>query len=240
MNDTLNIFGTEAILHARPLSGVEDLMFATNVIEGWISFSLLLLFFLCFRLIYRFFYQSRVELLHFHIILKHFEEHKQIAGGLRKVLVLLSASIAALVLLVFIQNVNYIDALPDSLETYLLILVALVIFYLLKIFFTYLTGYLSKTAPYLQIVIYYSQLYVIAGGLLLLPLLILFFNEKDFGFTILKFGAIIICLSMLLSYSIRCWQIFRVAKIPVFFRILYLCTLEFVPLLIIYKYIPLS
>jgi hypothetical protein len=240
VGNTLNIFGPEAILNGQAPSGVEELIFSPNQTDGWISFGLLLLLFICFRLIYCFFQQSKAELVHLHITFKHFEEHGLIIGNLRRTLMLLSVSIIAFVLLVITRQINYFDAIPDSLETYLLILAALVVFSLLKTFIIYLLGYLSKTVPHMQIIVYYSQLHIIIGSLLLFPLLVLFFNEQDLGFAILKNGAIIICVSMFLLYLMRCWQIFGVGKVPVFFRILYLCTLEFVPFLIIYKYISLG
>ena len=237
MVDTLNIFGAEAILHAQSLSEVEELIFRANQTEGWISFGLLIFFFLCLPFIFRFFHRAKAELFHLHIALKHFEEHNLIIGWLKQALLLLSACIIAFVLLVIIRQINYIDALPNNLETYFLILAALVAFYLLKLFIVYLSGYLSETVPYVQMIIYYFQLHIITISLLLFPFLILFFNGEDLGFDILKFGTVIVCSSMFLIYLLRCWQIFSVGKVPIFFRILYLCTLEFVPFLIIYKYI---
>jgi len=238
--DTLNIFGAEAILNGQALSGAEELMPTANQTEGWISFGLLLFFFLCFPFIYHFFHRTKAELLHLHITLKHFEEHNLIIGGLKQALLLLSAGIIAFVLLVIIRQINYVGALSGSLEIYLLILAALVVFYLLKTFIIYLLGYLSETLSQMQIIVYYSQLHIVTVSLLLFPLLILFFNGQGLWFDVLKFGAIIICISMFLLYLLRCWQIFNVGNVPVFFRILYLCTLEFVPFLIIYKYISLG
>jgi hypothetical protein len=125
------------------------------------------------------------------------------------------------------------------LEGYLLILAALIAFYLLKTILLYIIGYLSETLPTLKIIIYYSQLHIITGSLLLFPLLMLLFNKEGLWSTVLMVVVITICVLTFLSYLLRCWQIFSVASIPVFFRILYLCTLEFVPFLIIYKYISL-
>jgi len=238
VDKVLNIFGPEAILNHLSSTGREELMLEPNFIEGWLSFGLLLLFFLCSHLIFRFFYRSKAELLHLHITLKHFEEHNLLDRYLRLLLMLLSAGIIAFAASVIIRS--YVDIELDDLAIYLLILVALTGFYLLKMFLLYLLGYLSKTLPKLKIIVYYSQLYTITGSLLLLPLLILFFNKGDVWFTVLIVSAIIICISMSLSYLLRCWQIFTVSNTPIFFRILYLCTLEFVPFLIIYKYISLG
>jgi hypothetical protein len=235
--DTLNIFGAEAILNAQSPLGAEELILTPSQTEGWISFGLLLFFFLCLPFIYRFFHKAKAELIHLHITFKHFKEHNLIIGGLKQVLLLLSVSIIAFVLFVMSGQVNYFDALPNSLESYLLIVATLAAFYLLKTFLIYLLGYLSETVPQMQIIVYYSQLHIVAVSLLLFPLLILFFNRQDLWFDVLKFGTIIICVSMFLLYLLRCWQIFSVGNVPVFFRILYLCTLEFVPFLIIYKYV---
>ena len=234
MGDALNIFGPESVLNGAPSSGAEELMLVLNHTEGWLGFSLLLLFFLCLRLIVRFFYRSKAELLHLHITFKHFEEHNLIVSYLRILLLSLSAGIIAFMLLMI--GGNYADT-PVTLKSYLLILAALTAFYLLKILLFYLSGYLSKTLPAIKIIIYYAQLHIIAGSLLLFPLLILFFNRENTGFTVVMITTVIICLSMFLTYLLRCWQIFSAVKIPVFFRFLYLCTLEFIPFLIIYKYI---
>lgn len=236
MDNILNIFGPEAVLNGLPSSGVEELMLVTNHTEGWLSFSLLLLFFLCFHFIFRFFYSSKAELLHLHITIKHSEEHSLIAYYLRLPLMLLSAGILAFVLFVIIRD--YVGLLI-GLEGYLLILAALIAFYLLKTILLYIIGYLSETLPTLKIIIYYSQLHIITGSLLLFPLLMLLFNKEGLWSTVLMVVVITICVLTFLSYLLRCWQIFSAASIPVFFRILYLCTLEFVPFLIIYKYISL-
>jgi len=233
VSETLNIFGAEAILEAQPLSGVEELMLRPHPAEGWIGFGLLLLFFFGFRLIYCFFQQSKAELLHLRFALKHFEEQNQISVGLRLALMLLSAGIIAFGLQVLIRQSNFIEGA----EAFVLIFAALAVVYLLKTLLRYLLGYLSDTGLYIKMIIYYSQLHIIIGSLLLFPLLILCFNREGLAFDILKIGIISICVSMFLYYLFRCWQIFKLANVLVFFRILYLCTLEFVPFLIIYKYI---
>ena len=234
MGDALNIFGPESVLNGAPSSGAEELMLVFNHTEGWLGFSLLLLFFLYLRLIFRFFHQSKAELLHLHITFKHFQEHNLTARYLRFLLLLLSAGIITFMLLVIGRN--YAD-IPVTLTSYLLIFAALTVFYLLKTFLRYLLGYLSKTLPAATVIAYYSQLHIIIGSLLFFPLLILFFNKENIGFTVLMIALTIICVSMFFIYLLRCWQIFSAANIPVFFRFLYLCTLEFVPFLIIYKYI---
>lgn len=230
----------EAVLDARAFSGTEELLLTPDYIEGWIGFTLLFSFFLSFRLIYHFFFHVKAELLHFHITLKHFEEHNLIGTGLRQVLLLLSAGIIAFAVLVIIKHIDQNTIIVDNLKIYLLILTALIVFYLLKTFITCLLGYLSGIFPYTQIIVYYSQLHIITGSLLLFPLFILLFYKQGPWFDGLLIGIVIVCVSMFLLYLRRCWQTFSVANTPVFFRILYLCTLEFVPFLIIYKYILLN
>ncbi len=239
-SDTLHIFGSGSILHAQPLPGAQEVLLNSNSIEGWIGFALLVLFFISLPLIYRFFSQSKAEMLHVHITLKHFENHSLVSKYLRQLLALFGTSIIAFLLLLIIRNTGYTIISTGVLETYILLLATLVIFYVVKISILLLLGHFSATAAATQLLVYYFQLHLITGSLLIFPLLLFLFNLQGSWFIILKTAFIIICFSAFLSYIIRCWQIFRVAGVSVFFRILYLCTLEFVPFLIIYKYISLG
>jgi len=208
--------------------------------EGWIALGLLLLFCMAFRYIMRFFELALPEMIHFHIAQKHFKENSVLIAHIRQLLFMLGAVVISFFALAIInRTIGGIEGL-NPWQLYLLILAAFLAFYFLKTLLLYLLGFLSQTMDVMRMIIYYAQIYTIACGLLLLPGVILYSSPHDVFYNVLFIIELIICGSFLLLYLFRTLQIFIASNISVFFWILYLCTLEIVPFLIIYKYISLS
>ena len=179
-------------------------------------------------------------MLHFHIAEKHFKENSLLIAYIRQLLFLLSGAVISLFVLTLLRY-EYDSALWElqPLRLYLSILLIFLAAYFLKTLALYLLGFLSQAGETMRMLVYYAQIYTIACGLLLLPFVILYCSPQEMFYNALLIIELFICGAFLLLYLFRTWQIFHASGISIFFWILYLCTLEVVPFLIIYKYISL-
>jgi hypothetical protein len=209
-------------------------------LEGWIGLALLVLFFLSFRSIRQFLSLSFPGLIHFHVAQKQFEENSVLIANIRRLLLLFGLVCVSFFLFL---AVRYYDGFPAHLtvaQVYILILFSLLVFYVAKTFLLRALGFLTETETAMRMVGYYGQLYAIAGGLILFPITMLFFNSYSSFCKPLVIIGLVCVLVMVLLYIIRSFQIFMSHKLSVFFWILYLCTFEFAPFLFIWKYISLA
>ncbi len=241
MLDTLNIYDSSSQLHGGVSTVTGGSLLEAGLPEGWIALALVLFSCLMFRYIRRFFELSVPEMVHFHIAEKHFKENSRLIAYIRRLLFLLSAAVSALFLLTLLRY-EYDSELwgLDPIRVYLFILVVFLAACFLKSLTLHLLGFLSRTGETMRMVVYYAQIYVIAGGLLLLPFVILYCTPGGMLYNSLLFIELFVCGVSLLLYLFRTWQIFHASGISIFLWILYLCTLEIVPFLIIYKYISLK
>ncbi|MDR3180963.1 MAG: DUF4271 domain-containing protein [Prevotellaceae bacterium] len=226
----------------NPATGnaVEWLRTPFTHLEGWIGLGLLILFFLNFRFIKHFLLLSFPGLIHFHVAQKQFEENSVLIANIRRFLLIFSQVCLSFFLFLAIR---YYDAFPAHLTTaqvYVFILLSFFVFYILKTFLLRILGFLTETETAMRMMGYYGQLYAIAGGIMLFPLTLLFFNTYSPFCKLLIVTGLICALVMALLYLVRSFQIFISYKLSVFFWILYLCTFEFAPFLFIWKYITLA
>ncbi|MDR3183910.1 MAG: DUF4271 domain-containing protein [Prevotellaceae bacterium] len=209
-------------------------------LEGWIGLGLLVLFFLSFRFIRQFLALSFSGLIHFHVAQKQFEENSLLIVNIRRMLLLFSQVCVSFFLFLVIR---YYGAFPGHLsvaQVYILILSLLLVFYLAKTILLRVLGFLTEADSAMRMMGYYGQLYFIFSGIILFPIAILFFNTwSSFCKPLIVIG-LISALVIILLYLIRSFQIFISHRLSVFFWILYLCTFEFAPFLIIWKYISLA
>ena len=226
--------------YAAAGDGIELLRIPFTRIEGWIGLGLLVLFFLCFRSIKQFLRFSFPGLIHFHVAQKQFEENSVLLANIRRVLLIFSQICLSFFLFLIIR---YYGVFPDHLtaaQVYVLILLSLFVFYLLKTLLLRVLGFLAETETAMCMIGYYGQLYAISGGIMLFPFTILFFNTYSPFCKLLIFIGLACSLVIVLLYLVRSFQIFISYKLSVFFWILYLCTFEFAPFLFILKYITLA
>jgi hypothetical protein len=211
----------------------------TNL-EGWIGLGLLVLFFLCFRCIRQFLSLSFQGLVHFHVAQKQFEENSILILNIRRFLLLFSqVSISFFMFLI----IRYYGAFPEHLtvvQVYVMILLFLWGFYIIKTLLLRVLGFLTETGTAMRMMGYYGQLYAISGGITLFPVTMLFFNTYSPFCKVLIIFGLSCSLVIILLYLVRSFQIFISHRLSVFFWILYLCTFEIAPFLFIWKYISLA
>lgn len=199
---------------------------------------LVVAFFIGFRYVRRFFQLILPSLLHFHIAQKSFEENSLLAVQLRRLMLLFSC--AAMSISLYFQIVRLqVDTPVTGLYLYLALLAGFLVLCFLKIIGLRILGFFTDTVRPLRLLAYYWQLYLIVGGFFLLPGIVLFFNDWLILFKYLIIFELSVFVILVLLYFFRSLQIFMAAGISIFFWILYLCTFEIVPLLIIYTYFTL-
>ena len=129
---------------------------------------------------------------------------------------------------------------PLALDTWYLYFVALgitLVCCLVKTVLMWIIGVVSEASEALMMLHYSGQLCVIAVGILSLPIsIILLFAEENLIRAMNVITAIICGLAIIL-YLIRSFQIFYRAKFSLFFWILYLCTFEAAPFLVLYGFL---
>jgi len=102
-------------------------------------------------------------------------------------------------------------------------------------------GFVGKCKPLIRLLISFGKLTIIVYGLILFPLAVLLTTSPSGTFY--NFLQTIIILLAVVSFSFylfRVVQIFFKAKISIFFLILYLCSLEIVPFLVLFTFVTLS
>ncbi len=234
MSQQLNIYSPESQLHSSNIDAIVQL---PQHAESWIILSLLFLFFLSFRYIRHFMQIALPEMIHFHIAQKHFEESSVLIAYIRQFLFLLSMALASFFFFVIIKyETTVINNEWDEIRTYLIILAILLALYFLKSLVLYFVAFLSNTKNTMRMIRYYAQIYIIIGGLILLPSIVLYFNFENPLYNILLISELSICAFLFLLYFFRTLQIFIASGLSIFLWLLYLCTLEIVPYLIIYKF----
>ena len=222
------------------LDAVELLRMSFTRLEGWIGLGLLILFLLNFRFIKQFLLLSFSGLIHFHVAQKQFEENSVLIANIRRLLLIFSLTCISFFLFLIIRHYDVFPTHLTAAQAYFLILLSLFVFYIFKTFLLRILGFLTETETAMRMIGYYGQLYVISGGVMLFPFTILFFNTYSPFCKPLIFIGLACSLVVVLLYLVRSFQIFISYKLSVFFWILYLCTFEIAPFLLIWKYITLT
>jgi hypothetical protein len=218
---------------------VELLRMSYTRLEGWIGLGLLVLFLLSFRSIRQFLQLSFAGLIHFHIAQKQFGENSILITNIRRMLLLFTQASLSFFLFLVIRHrgIAFLDFTP--LQTYLVLLLSILVFYILKTILLRILGFFTETGTAMRMIGYYGQLYAISGAIILFPLTMLLFNIDEPAYKPLIAIGLVCILLLALLYTVRCFQIFISFRLSVFFWILYLCTFECAPFLLMWKYITL-
>jgi len=135
---------------------------------------------------------------------------------------------------------NYLIYSPinSHFGTYLLIVLVALIFFLIKYVLIYFFGILFRLEALCSKYNFNHTLFFITDGLVLIPFVFLFYflpNNLQFSMLI----ASIIAISILFLFRlIRGFAlVFKNTKASQFYLFVYLCTVEFLPIIIIYKYL---
>ena len=204
--------------------------------EGWATFGILLIFFLFFRYIITFFQDGLRSLLSLRLLQKRYKENAIMMRNTRQVLLIFSAMVFAF--WVFPLLSPLLPNLPYGKEIlYTATLFAILAFLFLRLVLLRLIGVVSASSDVFSVLNYSRQLYIIAAGILLFPLSVIFLLNSDDIQTGINITAGAVCSLAVVLYIVRSFQIFYSAKFSIFFWILYLCTFEIAPLLVLYGFL---
>ena len=180
----------------------------------------------------------------FLLLISNKAAHKQYKSNLqnfnRTLLILTLFSVVPVTILgTFILN-NFPNQLivEEGYQLYLIVGGFFLAFCLFKSIVLSIAGVLTYEEGLVQELRYNSRVFAGAWGIVVLPfILLLVLNDSEVDK--ITFFLIIIILSILLYilYLIRSFQLFYVEKVSIFFWILYLCTLELLPALLVFNYL---
>lgn len=154
--------------------------------------------------------------------------------------IFLFAPIFSLLVYAPLSYYNYLSNSPinSHFGTYLLIVLVALIFYLIKYVLIYFFGLLFRQETLCAKYNFNQTLFLIADGLVLIPFAFLFYflpNNLQYSMLI----AIIIAIGILFLFRLLRGfvLVFKNTKASQFYLFVYLCTVEFLPIIIIYKYL---
>lgn len=135
---------------------------------------------------------------------------------------------------------NYLIYSPinSHFGTYLLIVLVALIFFLIKYVLIYFFGILFRLEALCSKYNFNHTLFFITDGLVLIPFVFLFyFLPNNLQFSMLIASIIAISILFLLRILRGFALVFKNTKASQFYLFVYLCTVEFLPIIIIYKYL---
>ncbi|MDR1406259.1 MAG: DUF4271 domain-containing protein [Prevotellaceae bacterium] len=235
------VYGSCSVLEAPAKKTAEPVFKDTppGLFEGFLSLGVIFLFLLLFCYVRRFFSTLMSSLFNFHTAEKQFAENSlSVIMTSRALLVFSFISIGFFAWLILLRA--GVIAADNGLQWkyFGILIVALAAFFMLKAALLRLVEFISKNAPLMQLIIFFSRLHCIACGFLLFPiaLLIVTAGTETFfhGLSVAGFGVV---LFFIMLYILRIIRIFFMAHISTFFLILYLCTFEVAPFLLLYSFI---
>ena len=135
---------------------------------------------------------------------------------------------------------NYLSYSPinSHFGTYLLIVLVALTFFLIKYVLIYFFGLLFRLEALCSKYNFNHTLFFITDGLVLIPFVFLFyFLPNNLQFSILIASIIAISILFLFRLIRGFALVFKNTKASQFYLFVYLCTVEFLPIIIIYKYL---
>lgn len=135
---------------------------------------------------------------------------------------------------------NYLIYSPinSHFGTYLLIVLVALIFFLIKYVLIYFFGILFRLEALCSKYNFNHTLFFITDGLVLIPFVFLFyFLPNNLQFSMLIASIIAISILFLFRLLRGFALVFKNTKASQFYLFVYLCTVEFLPIIIIYKYL---
>ena len=241
------VYGTHSVVQAQ--QGNTTLPEARDnktPFDDYFALGIILLFLFLFRPIRHFISFVFSGLFNDHVIEKQMEENSLLASSHRQIALVFSIfSISFSVWLIapeiiaFWNNSTQGNSFPWYYFIY--ITAGLFAFFLLRIRFLRAIGTIGDCKPFIELLVYFGQLSVIAFGLLLLPLaLLIAASPQDAFYNFLLILSFLTIIASLLFYIIRVSQIFFKSSVSIFFLILYLCTFEIAPILLLFSFVSLS
>ncbi|MDR2801806.1 MAG: DUF4271 domain-containing protein [Prevotellaceae bacterium] len=238
------VFGNYSVLSAPAKKPAEPVLRNTpsGLFEGFLSLGVIFLFLLLFRYVRNFFSTLMSGLFNFHAAEKQFNENSLSVIITSRVLLVFSfISIGFFIWMSVLRNGWIaIDAVSQW-RYFWIITGALAALFIAKTFLLRIVEFVSKSAPVMQLIIFFNRLHCIACGFLLFPIVLLMVTTGagTFFHSLIIAGCSVLLFFMTL-YIFRVIRIFLTARISIFFLILYLCTFEIAPFLLLYSFILLD
>ena len=154
--------------------------------------------------------------------------------------ILLFVPIFSLLIYAPLSYYNYLSYSPinSHFGTYLLIVLVALTFFLIKYVLIYFFGLLFRLEALCSKYNFNHTLFFITDGLVLIPFVFLFyFLPNNLQFSILIASIIAISILFLFRLLRGFALVFKNTKASQFYLFVYLCTVEFLPIIIIYKYL---
>ena len=214
----------------------------SGLFEGFLSLGVIFLFLLLFRYVRNFFSTLMSGLFNFHAAEKQFNENSlSVVITSRMLLAFSFISIGFFIWLVALRAGLVIIAATSQWQYFWIIIGALAALFIAKTFLSRIVEFVSKNAPVMQLIIFFNRLHCIACGFLLFPIVLLMVTTGAGAFfqslMIAGFGVLLFFMTL---YILRIVRIFLTSNISIFFLILYLCTFEIAPFLLLYSFILLD
>ncbi len=154
--------------------------------------------------------------------------------------ILLFVPIFSLLIYAPLSYYNYLSYSPinSHFGTYLLIVLVALTFFLIKYVLIYFFGLLFRLEALCSKYNFNHTLFFITDGLVLIPFVFLFyFLPNNLQFSMLIASIIAISILFLFRLLRGFALVFKNTKASQFYLFVYLCTVEFLPIIIIYKYL---
>ncbi len=184
-------------------------------------------------------YLKRIPLLLVNIKAAH-KEYREGQQNLNRTLSLLAwfSLVPATFLIIYLLR-NYASSLEHNVGLSAIpIVVGIILAYIaLKHSVLYIASVLTFSKEFTRELLYNGGLFVGAWGFISFFFVLLLFIYDGKQLDILLYIVALLCILFILLYLVRTLQLFLTEKISLFFWILYLCTLEISPVLLVINYL---
>jgi hypothetical protein len=220
---------TEIVTHQRKLDA-----------HGWLLgiFLFLTVLFIWIRIFYsKFFATLANSLISFQISAKLFKEKNVLLHRVSIVLDFIYIIVFSTFIFELITYYEFIHSTMSEFNFFLLLLNIVMLYSLFRIFLLRLTGILFLIQPIFSEYIHNTFVVNKGMGIALFPLVIMaHYFPDELVPVVLGLGVLILAIAFILKI-IRAYQIIIRKDVLLFYLILYLCTLEILPLLLGYKFV---
>ena len=240
------MYGTKSILLAKPTNPYtsgEGIAREYPLGSSWAFLPIIGVLLLALLLLrYTRGYLSQLSLL----LISYKRAHKQYKSNLQSfnhtlLALMLFSVVPAAILISYVLNTfsnQLIVNIDVDYELYLIVGGFFLGFSVLKGFILSVAGILTYEEKLIQEMRYNSRIFLGAWGIVILPFVILLVvGDNEANKLILPYITLGLSILLYILYLIRTLQLFFSERVSIFFWILYLCTLELLPILLVFDYL---
>ncbi|MDR0667129.1 MAG: DUF4271 domain-containing protein [Prevotellaceae bacterium] len=216
---------------------------AFSLSGGFLALSIIFLFLIFSRYIHSFLGLLSSSMFSYRRLEKHYKENSLFVVITTRIMLIFTViSISFGCWLVWPVHLAWSEeGVHAPLYVFAILFVGTVSVLLLKILLLHAIEYVGRSKDVMQSILYFGQFYLIAYGFSIFPVsLLMVVTPYGPVFNILIIINFAITVIFLLLYFFRIIQILHHAHISIFFLILYLCTLEISPLIVLYGFLSTS